>query len=189
MMVCWLQMMKCGTRDIIILLLSSTKETIHTIGSILIRISSRSNPSFSSPKERMIPMKKMTERVPGSLIILTLPRIETFMVSSDGFLTSTLSALKTMMLDTSLTENILMAPPFCHLAAYGWVSSGLSSESKSARSLWPQALHVLGPFRPVTQGPRPQVAWFHLGLNLQGPWPTQARPRAQKGKAQKGEGP
>lgn len=102
--------MKCGTRDIIIPLRSSTKGIIHTIDSILIRIFNRSNPSSSSPKESTTLMKLMKSKVLDSLIIPTCQRIETFMESLVGSQTSMSSALKTMMQDISLIENISMAP-------------------------------------------------------------------------------
>ena len=100
--------MKCGTRDTITLPLSSTRGIILTIDSILIRMPNQNNQFSWNLKENMILMRSMRLKELGSQIILTFPRIETFMVSSVGFPTSMLSAPKIMMLDTLLIENILM---------------------------------------------------------------------------------
>ena len=108
MMVCLLQETTSGIRDSSTLRRSLITQIIPITGSISTSSSLRNNLFFWSQEEKMILMKWMKLRELECQIIQTFQKIETFMVSLDGFLISTLNARRITMWDIQRIENFLM---------------------------------------------------------------------------------
>lgn len=107
---CWLRPTSNGTRDTIIARVSSISVITRTTSNSLIRTSRPSSPFSLSLSARLILTKWMRWKERECPIIRLSLAIEIFMESLVGSPISTSSALRIMMRDTLLTENISMDP-------------------------------------------------------------------------------